>query len=74
MGIIFEELICCFNEENNDEVGEYFIFWDVVKFMVDLIFLFIGDLIEFGIYFVYDGVCGIGGMLMVVEERLVELV
>lgn len=25
MGYVFEELICKFNEENNEEVGEHFI-------------------------------------------------
>lgn len=43
MGYVFEELIRKFNEENNEEVGEYFIFCDIIKLMVNLIFIFVKD-------------------------------
>lgn len=41
--------------------------------MADLIFLPIADQIESGTYLVYDGACGIGGMLTVAEKRLRQL-
>ncbi|HFS5637773.1 TPA: N-6 DNA methylase [Legionella pneumophila] len=73
MGTVFEELIRRFNEENNEEAGEHFTPRDIVKLMADVIFLPIADEIESGTYLVYDGACGTGGMLTVVEERLQEL-
>ena len=73
MGVIFEELIRRFNEENNEEAGEHFTPRDVVRLMAKLIFLPIADKIESGTYLVYDGACGTGGMLTVAEESLLEL-
>lgn len=73
MGMVFEELIRRFNEENNEEAGEHFTPRDVVKLMADLIFLPIADQIESGTYLVYDGACGTGGMLTVAEDRLQKL-
>ncbi len=73
MGMIFEELIRKFNEENNEEAGEHFTPRDVVTLMADLIFAPIADKIKSGTYLVYDGACGTGGMLTVAEERLKEL-
>ena len=43
MGMIFEELIRRFNEENNEEAGEHFTPRDVVNLMADLIFVPIAD-------------------------------
>ena len=73
MGIIFEELIRRFNEENNEEAGEHFTPRDVVELMADLIFLPIADKIEDSSYSCYDGACGTGGMLTVSQERLLDL-
>jgi type I restriction enzyme M protein len=73
MGMIFEELIRRFNEENNEEAGEHFTPRDVVQLMAELIFVPIADKIKSGTYLVYDGACGTGGMLTVAEERLKEL-
>jgi len=73
MGMIFEELIRRFNEENNEEAGEHFTPRDVVKLMAKLIFLPIADKIESGTYLVYDGACGTGGMLTVAEDALLQL-
>jgi len=73
MGIIFEELIRRFNEENNEEAGEHFTPRDVVRLMAKMIFLPVADKIESGTYLVYDGACGTGGMLTVAEETLREL-
>lgn len=73
MGVIFEELIRRFNEENNEEAGEHFTPRDVVELMADVIFLPIKDKIKDGTYLCYDGAAGTGGMLTVAEKRLSEL-
>jgi len=73
MGIIFEELIRRFNEENNEEAGEHFTPRDVVELMADLVFIPIADQIKDATYSCYDGACGTGGMLTVAEDRLMSL-
>jgi type I restriction enzyme M protein len=73
MGMVFEELIRRFNEENNEEAGEHFTPRDVVELMANLIFLPIAPQIEDTTYLVYDGACGTGGMLTVAEETLYKL-
>ena len=73
MGIVFEELIRRFNEENNEEAGEHFTPRDVVELMADLIFLPIADKILDSTYSVYDGASGTGGMLTVSQGRLLDL-
>ena len=73
MGVIFEELIRRFNEENNEEAGEHFTPRDVVELMADFIFLPIADKIKDSTYSCYDGACGTGGMLTVSQDRLTAL-
>ncbi|MDD4570473.1 MAG: class I SAM-dependent DNA methyltransferase, partial [Tepidanaerobacteraceae bacterium] len=73
MGIIFEELIRKFNEENNEEAGEHFTPRDVIELMADVIFMPIKDKIKDGTYLCYDGACGTGGMLTIAEKRLSHL-
>ena len=73
MGVIFEELIRRFSEENNEEAGEHFTPRDVVELMADLIFLPIADKIKDSSYSCYDGASGTGGMLTVSEDRLKSL-
>lgn len=73
MGVIFEELIRRFNEENNEEAGEHFTPRDVVELMADVIFMPIKNKIKDGTYLLYDGACGTGGMLTIAEERLSQL-
>ncbi|UIR29999.1 type I restriction-modification system subunit M [Priestia flexa] len=73
MGVIFEELIRRFNEENNEEAGEHFTPRDVVELMADITFLPIADKIKNAPYLVYDGACGTGGMLTIADERLHQL-
>ena len=58
MGVIFEELIRKFNEENNEEAGEHFTPRDVIYLMADVIFLPIKEKIKDGTYLCYDGACG----------------
>lgn len=73
MGVIFEELIRKFNEENNEEAGEHFTPRDVVELMADMTILPVVDKLKDASYLVYDGACGTGGMLTIAEERLLEL-
>ena len=73
MGVIFEELIRKFNEENNEEAGEHFTPRDVVELMADCIFMPVSDKIMDTTYSVYDGASGTGGMLTVAHDRLEEL-
>jgi len=70
MGMIFEELVRKFNEDNNEEAGEHWTPRDAVKLMANLIFLPVADEIKSGSYLLYDGACGTGGMLTVAEETL----
>jgi type I restriction enzyme M protein len=73
MGMIFEELIRKFNEENNEEAGEHWTPRDVIKLMADIAFLPVADQMKDSSYLVYDGACGTGGMLTIAEERLLYL-
>ena len=73
MGSIFEELVRRFNEENNEEAGEHWTPRDAVRLMAKLVFLPVADELKSGTYLLYDGACGTGGMLTVVEETLGQL-
>ncbi|MDW7671999.1 MAG: class I SAM-dependent DNA methyltransferase [Bacillota bacterium] len=73
MGVIFEELIRKFNEENNEEAGEHFTPRDVVELMADVIFMPIKEKIKDGTYLCYDGASGTGGMLTIADQRLSQL-
>jgi type I restriction enzyme M protein len=75
MGYIFEELIRKFSELSNETAGEHFTPREVIRLMVNL--LFVNDkqiLRKKGIVkTLYDPACGTGGMLSVAEEYLHEL-
>ena len=73
MGMIFEELVRRFNEENNEEAGEHWTPRDAVRLMARLVFLPVAEEIRSGTYLLYDGACGTGGMLTVAEETLSHL-
>ncbi len=73
MGMIFEELVRRFNEENNEEAGEHWTPRDAVRLMARLVFLPVAEEIRSGTYLLYDGACGTGGMLTVAEETLSQL-
>ena len=73
MGMIFEELVRRFNEENNEEAGEHWTPRDAVRLMARLVFLPVAEGIRSGTYLLYDGACGTGGMLTVAEETLRQL-
>lgn len=70
MGTIFEELIRRFNEASNEEAGDHFTPREVIRLMVNLIFMPDSDtLTTKGIVkTLYDPACGTGGMLSVSEE------
>lgn len=75
MGYMFEELIRKFAEISNETAGEHFTPREVIKLMVNL--LFIDDtetLTQKGIVkTIYDCCAGTGGMLSVAQEYLREL-
>jgi type I restriction enzyme M protein len=73
MGTVFEELVRKFNEENNEEAGEHWTPRDAVRLMAMLIFLPIAYAIRSDSYLLYDGALGIGGMVTVGEETLLQL-
>jgi type I restriction enzyme M protein len=73
MGMVFEELVRKFNEENNEEAGEHWTPRDAIRLMTRLMFEPIADKIPSGSYLLYDGAMGTGGMLTVAEETLEQL-
>jgi type I restriction enzyme M protein len=75
MGYIFEELIRRFNEASNEEAGDHFTPREVIRLMVDLIFVPDSDVLTTKgiVKTLYDPACGTGGMLSVSEEYVREL-
>jgi type I restriction enzyme M protein len=75
MGRIYEELIRRFAEQSNETAGEHFTPREVIRLMVDL--LFIEDdqaLRDPGVVrTLFDPACGTGGMLAVATDRLSEM-
>ncbi len=74
MGNIFENLIRRFNEASNEEAGDHFTPRDVIRLMVDLLFLPDNDVLTTKgiVKSLYDPACGTGGMLSIAEEYLRE--
>jgi len=75
MGYIFEELIRRFNEASNEKAGDHFTPREVIRLMVNLIFMPDSDILTTRgiIKTLYDPACGTGGMLSVAEEYVREL-
>ena len=75
MGYIFEELIRKFNEASNEEAGDHFTPREVIRLMVNLLFLPDNDILTTKgiVKTLYDPACGTGGMLSVSEEYVREL-
>ena len=75
MGYMFEELIRKFAELSNETAGEHFTPREVIRLMVNLLFLNDRDVLtRKGIVkTIYDCCAGTGGMLSVAEEYLNEL-
>ena len=75
MGLVFEELIRRFAELSNETAGEHFTPREVIRLMVNLIFVEDDEaLTRPGIVrTIYDPTAGTGGMLSVAEEYLTTL-
>lgn len=75
MGYMFEELIRKFAEISNETAGEHFTPREVIKLMVNILFLNDREILtKKGITkTIYDCCAGTGGMLSVAEEYLNEL-
>lgn len=75
MGYIFEELIRKFSELSNETAGEHFTPREVIKLMVNVLFLNDkASLTTPGIVkTIYDPACGTGGMLSVAEDYIRDL-
>ncbi len=73
MGLAFEELIRKFAEVSNETAGEHFTPRDVIRLMVNLLFIEDSDLLTPGtsaVRTIYDPTAGTGGMLSVAGEHL----
>ncbi len=73
MGLAFEELIRKFAEASNETAGEHFTPRDVIRLMVNLLFIEDNDILTPGVSAVrtiYDPTAGTGGMLSVAAEHL----
>ncbi len=72
MGLVFEELIRKFAELSNETAGEHFTPREVIRLMVNLLFIEDDDaLTKPGIVrSIYDPAAGTGGMLSVADEHL----
>ncbi|MGQ0464412.1 MAG: type I restriction-modification system subunit M [Sporichthyaceae bacterium] len=75
MGYIFEELLRRFSEMSNETAGEHFTPREVIKLMVNILFVE-DDAALRGtrpVRTLYDPACGTGGMLTVAQDYLREL-
>lgn len=74
MGLVFEELIRKFAEISNETAGEHFTPREVIRLMVNLLFIEDDDVLaKPGIVrTIYDPTAGTGGMLSVAGEYLAE--
>lgn len=72
MGYLYEELIRRFSELSNETAGEHFTPREVIRLMVNLLFIEDEDVLtKPGIVkTLYDPACGTGGMLSVAEDHL----
>ncbi|CAJ8780418.1 type I restriction-modification methylase [Burkholderia pseudomallei] len=75
MGLVFEELIRKFAEISNETAGEHFTPREVIRLMVNLLFIEDDDVLTPGnavVRAIYDPTAGTGGMLSVAGEFLLE--
>ena len=75
MGMVFEELIRKFAELSNETAGEHFTPREVIRLMVNLLFIEDDDALSKPgvVRSLYDPTAGTGGMLSVAEEHLKAL-
>ena len=74
MGLVFEELIRKFAELSNETAGEHFTPREVIRLMVNLIFIEDDDVLSRPgvVRTIYDPTAGTGGMLSIAGEYLEE--
>ncbi len=74
MGLVFEELIRRFAELSNETAGEHFTPREVIKLMVNLIFVEDDEILSKPgvVRRIYDPTAGTGGMLSIAGEYLAE--
>jgi type I restriction enzyme M protein len=72
MGYLYEELIRKFSELSNETAGEHFTPREVIRLMVNLLFIEDDDLLRKPgiVKTLFDPACGTGGMLSVAEDHL----
>lgn len=75
MGLVFEEIIRRFAEAANDTAGEHFTPREVIRLMVNLLFIEDGKALARpgAVRTIYDPAAGTGGMLSVADEHLADL-
>ena len=75
MGYLYEELIRRFSELSNETAGEHFTPREVIRLMVNLLFVDDDDLLSKPgvVKTLLDPACGTGGMLSVAEDHLRRL-
>ena len=75
MGYLYEELVRRFSELSNETAGEHFTPREVIRLMVDLLFITDDDTLarRAAIKTMLDPACGTGGMLSMAEEHLAKL-
>src|SRR5690606_7331825 len=74
MGLVFEELIRRFAELSNETAGEHFTPREVIRLMVNLIFIEDDEILSRPgvVRTIYDPTAGTGGMLSIAGEYLAE--
>ena len=75
MGYVFEDLIRRFAEQSNETAGEHFTPREVIRLMVNVLFIEDKDILtqEGIVKTLYDPACGTGGMLSIGEQYVKEL-
>lgn len=75
MGLVFEELIRKFAEISNETAGEHFTPREVIRLMVNLLFIEDTDVLNpkiAAVRTIYDPTAGTGGMLSTAEDHLLS--
>ena len=75
MGYLYEELIRRFSELSNETAGEHFTPREVIRLIVNLLFIEDADMLTKPgtVRTIFDPACGTGGMLSVAEDYLRHL-